>query len=138
MENKDYPYNLLEAVFGSETAKNLGQKPEDYKDLSAGADYVMRGFPDHVRELLELRFKQGLSYSKIGEAMGQSRDVVRNEIERYLRRYFRDESDWSFLLYGLRGTFLREREQAEEEAYDRGFKEGYEKGFAEGMAQNKE
>ena len=136
MENRDYPYNLLKAVFGSETAKNLGQNPEDYEDLAAGADHVIGG-KANSRELFELRYKQGLSYGKIGEKVEMPRDAVRNKIERTLRR-FRSEPYRSFLLYGLRGTFLRESEQAEDEAYDRGFKEGYEKGFAEGMAQKKE
>lgn len=90
---KPYPLNLFSAIAGDVPV------PED---MLGSLAYVLCSLPERNREMISLRYKDGLSYNAIGDKYGISRARVEAIVTASIKT-LREPSMKKFLVYGVRG-----------------------------------
>ena len=105
----NYPDNLLFEIFGNEWEF---PRPADFDGSLA---YVLHSLTERERRILDYRYKDGLTYDKIGSCECVTRERARQILAKALRK-LRHFSRLNFLKYGVHGVIARKVESAREAA----------------------
>ena len=120
---EDYPGNLYKEAYGDhETVLNDDQ----IKGL-----FVAMCFIEHRQRLvLEMRYRDKMSFSEIGKILGITTERVR-QIEHKAMRGLRTPRQHKLVINGFDGYLQLVREHHDKQGYDRGYLDGYQQGIRE-------
>lgn len=104
---EEYPQNLLDAIAG-EWEEEL---PADFPQTLA---YVLAGLTEREQKIIEMRFKQCMTYEKTGREFNVTRERIR-QIEAKAIRKLRHPSRLNLIKRGVRGWVADAREQGRQE-----------------------
>lgn len=107
-KNMPYPYNVIKEVLMYENI-SISDISED---MVEGYYYALTTLPKNQQgqEIVELKFKERMTYSEIGEKLGENRDTI----SRYKNKAFRQlrhPSRSKYIKYGLKNVIVREEKQ---------------------------
>ncbi len=101
-----YPWNLLLTI----NEDVFSDRPIAIEDISQdtfdGLFYVLKMLSEREQEMVRLRFEEGLTFTKIGEAFGVSLERARS-IVHYAMRKIRKPDMFAYLKYGRQGNLAR-------------------------------
>ncbi len=107
-----YPMNLLLTI----NEDGFSGEPIAVEDISQdtfdGLFHVLKMLSEREQELVRLRFEEGLTLTKIGEAFGVSLERARYIIHDAMRK-IRRPAMFAYLKYGLQGNTARLQQMAE-------------------------
>lgn len=92
---KEYPLNLIENIFGSEIDFELAE------DFDGTLEYVLHNLTERERKVIKMRFEENLTYEKCGKAFGVTRERIR-QVEVKALRKLRHPSRATMIKYGIR------------------------------------
>lgn len=105
---EEYPQNLLDAIAG-EWEEEI---PADFPQTLA---YVLAGLTEREQSIIEMRFKQCMTYEQTGREFNVTRERIR-QIEAKAIRKLRHPSRLYLIKHGVRGWVADVREQGRQEA----------------------
>ena len=97
IDDIDYPYNLVDAIFGEEIAWSADA------DHAAGLEKVLETLTDRERKVIRLRFEQGLNLEETGKEFNVTRERIR-QVEAKAIRKMRHPSRSKLILHGVAGA----------------------------------
>lgn len=124
-----YPENLLAAITDS---TKLDPLDSFSKEQQAGLNYALFTLEDREREVLRMRYEEGLTISEIAAEFSVSQGRVRQIESKALVR-LRYPYRWNYIKMGITG-FLQYKARSE---YNRGYSEGHRAGYADGFEDGK-
>ena len=104
-----YPDNLLYDIFGGEWEF---PRPGDF---DGSLEYVLHSLTERERRVLDFRYKNGLTFEKIGKHFCVTRERARQIYARALRKLCNPQR-LNYLKYGVSGVIRRKSESAREAA----------------------
>ena len=104
---EEYPQNLLDAIAG-EWEEEI---PADFPQTLA---YVLAGLTEREQAVVEMRFKQCMTYEQTGREFNATRERIR-QIEAKALRKLRHPSRLNLIKRGIRGWVADVREQGRQE-----------------------
>jgi competence ComEA-like helix-hairpin-helix protein len=107
-----YPMNLLLTINEDVFAERPIAVEDISQDTFDGLFYVLKMLSDREQEMVRLRFEEGLTLTKIGEAFGVSLERARYIIHDAMRK-IRRPAMFAYLKYGLQGNTARLQQMAE-------------------------
>ena len=105
---EEYPQNLLDAI----ACEWEEQLPDDFSQTLA---YVLAGLTEREQAVIEMRFKQCMTYEQTGREFNVTRERIR-QIEAKAIRKLRHPSRLNLIKRGVRGWVADVREQGRQEA----------------------
>ncbi len=124
-----YPDNLLAAII--DTTK-LDPLDSFSREQQAGLNYALFTLEDREREVLRMRYEEGLTISEIAAEFSVSQGRIRQIESKALVR-LRYPYRWNYIKLGIAG-FLQFKARTE---YNRGYSEGHRAGYADGFEDGK-
>lgn len=123
---EDYPGNLYNEAYGDyETVLD--------DDQIRGLFTAMAFIEPRQRMILEMRYRDKMSFSEIGKLIGVTTERVR-QIEHKAMRGIRTPRLHKIVKNGLDGYIRMLRNQEKKQSYERGYMDGYYKGIKEANA----
>ncbi len=120
---EDYPGNLYKEAYGDyETVLN--------DDQIRGLFTAMVFIEPRQRMILEMRYRDKMSFSEIGKLIGVTTERVR-QIEHKAMRGLRTPRQHRLVKHGFDGYIQMLREEDKKKSYDRGYLDGYYQGIKE-------
>ena len=104
-----YPDNLLYDIFGGEWEF---PRPGDF---DGSLEYVLHTLTERERRVLDFRYKDGLTFEKIGKRECVTRERIRQIHAKSLRKLRRPDR-LNYLKHGVAGVIARQTENAREAA----------------------
>ena len=124
-----YPENLLAVITDS---TKLDPIDSFSKEQQAGLNYALFTLEDREREVLRMRYEEGLTINEIAAEFSVSQGRVRQIESKALVR-LRYPYRWNYIKMGITG-FLQYKARSE---YNRGYSDGHRAGYADGFEDGK-
>ena len=118
-----YPENLLAVITDS---TKLDPIDSFSKEQQAGLNYALFTLEDREREVLRMRYEEGLTINEIAAEFSVSQGRVRQIESKALVR-LRYPYRWNYIKMGITG-FLQYKARSE---YNRGYSDGHRAGYAD-------
>lgn len=112
MTSDNYPLNMLNDIAGTAWGYPF---PADFKQ---SLEYVLAGLSERERLFIRQRYKDGITYEKIGRKAGITRERVRQIIAKAVRKLSRPDRK-GILIYGVSGMISRAAARTRDEAASR-------------------
>ena len=121
-EEREWPYNLYEALCGAVSDEEIPKMPEDF---IASLEYVLRTNLTLEQALLvRQRYEQRIPDRKMAELYACTVGIVHGKVRSALQE-LRRPRNYRILYYGIKGLHEKETEDAAKNGYLKGYQDGY-------------
>ena len=121
-DEREWPYNLFEAVCGPVSDEKIQMLPEDFP---SSVEYVLRAkLTPEEAILIRQRYEQRATERQMAEWYECTIGIARGKVRKALQE-LRDPKNFRLLYYGIKGIHEKDVEKAAKNGYLKGYQDGY-------------
>lgn len=121
-DEREWPYNLFEALCGAVSDEKIQQMPEDF---AASMEYILRtNLTPEQAVLVRQRYEQRMPERQMAELYECTVGIARGKVRSALQ-VLRNPKNFRILYYGIKGLHTKRVEEAAKNGYLQGYQDGY-------------